>query len=86
MTEGNGSGPQQPPGSKRSNGPGVKMSRNLVSWLVLLGLAMLLVALLQRSLQTFEELSISQFDALVRNDQVQLLRIKEDGVIEGKRK
>ncbi|MFH1110939.1 MAG: ATP-dependent metallopeptidase FtsH/Yme1/Tma family protein, partial [Planctomycetota bacterium] len=82
MTEGNGNGPKEPPESKRPNGPSVKMSRNLVSWLVLLGLAMLLVALLQKAMPSSKEISISEFDALVRNDQVQLLRIKEDGVIE----
>ncbi len=86
MTESNDSDPQPQPGSKRPTGPSVKMSRNLVSWLVLLGLAMLLVALLNHTLTTSQEISISQFVALVRNDQVQLLRIKEDGLIEGKRK
>jgi cell division protease FtsH len=61
----------------------MRMSRNLVSWLVLLGLAMLLVALLQNTLNTAAEISISEFDGYVRNDNVKSLRIKEDGVIEG---
>jgi len=85
MVESNGSGPQQSPG-KRPGGPSVKMSRNLVSWLVLLGLAMLLVALLNHSMGPNPEISISKFKEWVRDDQVQLVRIKEDGLIEGLRK
>jgi len=85
MAESNGSGPEQSPG-KRPAGPSVRMSRNLVSWLVLLGLAMLLVALLNHTLQPSQEISISKFKEWVRDDQVQLVRIKEDGLIEGLRK
>jgi cell division protease FtsH len=84
MAEGNGSTPPQPtPGGKRPTGPNVKMSRNLISWLVLLGLAMLLVALLSNTFPAAKEISISEFRALVQNDNVKLLRIKEDGLIEG---
>jgi len=82
MSDGNGSPPQPPPG-KRPAGPNVKMSRNLVSWLVLLGLAMALVALLNKTLLPAAEISISAFDALVRDDNVKALTIREDGVIEG---
>ena len=69
MAESNGSGPEQSPG-KRPSGPSVKMSRNLVSWLVLLGLAMLLVALLQQAMPTYQQVSISEFDALVRPEKM----------------
>jgi cell division protease FtsH len=85
MAESNDSGPQQSPG-KRPNGPSVKMSRNLVSWLVLLGLAMLLVALLQQAMPAYQQVSISEFDALVHDENVKSLVIKEDSVIEGLKK
>lgn len=85
MAESNDSEPQESPG-KRPAGPSVKMSRNLVSWLVLLGLAMLLLAVLNHAMQPFQDISISQFKDWIRDDQVQLVRIKEDGMIEGKRK
>ncbi|MBI4717418.1 MAG: ATP-dependent zinc metalloprotease FtsH [Planctomycetes bacterium] len=61
------------------------MSRNLVSWLVLLGLATLLVALLKSSLQSSQKISISEFETLVANKQVKKVIIKEDGLIEGER-
>jgi len=87
MSEGNDKSPQQPQGSNtRPTGPNVKMSRNLVSWLVLLGLAMLLVALLNSQFPAAREISISEFHALVNDKEVKKLRIKEDGVIEGEQK
>jgi len=86
MAESNPGAPGQQSPGKRPTGPNVKMSRNLVSWLVLLGLAMLLVALLNHTLQPSQEISISKFKDWVRDDQVQLVRIKEDGLIEGLRK
>ncbi len=86
MSDTNGSGSPPPGEGKRPNGPTVRLSRNLMSWLVLLGLAMLLVALLNKTLPASQELSISQLDSLIRNDHVKSLVIKEDGVIEGLKK
>ena len=59
------------------------MSRNLMSWLVLLGLAILLVALLNHSLESPEKLSISEFQKLVDDQRITQLTIKEDGEIKG---
>ncbi len=85
MTDGNDTPPQSPPpqNPKRPDGPNVKMSRNVVSWLVLLGLAMLLVALLNSTMMQPKDISISEFDTLIRNESIQSIRIKEDGSIEG---
>ncbi len=74
--------PKQPNGKP---GPNVKMSRNIVSWLILLGLAMVLVALLQQTFQAAVPLSISEFDALVKTNRVKELIIREDGSLELKR-
>jgi cell division protease FtsH len=63
------------------------MSRSIVSWMVLLGLAMVLVVLLQTSIAPSLEISISDFRTLVKNQELEgKLSIKEDGVVEGTRK
>ena len=87
MADGDGSQPhQRPPDGKRPGGPGPRMSRSVISWLALLGLAMLLVALLQNTMSPPDALTISEFDMLVKNQEIEELTIKDDGVIEGKRK
>ncbi len=87
MSDDNGNGNANPPPEKKDpnspNGPGVKMSRNMISWIVLMGLALLLVALLQSTMLTPQDVSISEFDALVRNDNVKEIVLKEDEYIEG---
>jgi len=82
-----GDAPQQPtpPDPKRPSGPNIKMSRNLVSWMVLFGLAMVLVALLSGSLEAPTPISITEFDMLVKSKQVKKLVIRDGGVIEGER-
>lgn len=85
MADGNGSQQPQPSGPKRPSGPGVKMSRNVVSWLVLFGLAVLLVALLSSSLEAPSAISISDFYTLIKNKEVKELVIKEGGGLEGER-
>ncbi len=87
MPEGDHGTPEQPgKGPGKPNGPNIKMSRNVVSWLILLGLAMVLVALLNQSLPLTPAISISEFDKLVKNHEIKKLVLKEDGVIEGMRK
>ncbi len=70
-------------GSRRPGGSAPKLSRNVMSWLVLLGLAMVLVALLQSSLATPPPLSITEFQRLVADKKITVLKIKGDGQIEG---
>ena len=62
------------------------MSRNVVSWLMLVGLAMLLVGLLSDRWQPVKQLSISEFSVLVANQQIEELVMYEDGLIRGKMK
>ena len=85
MAEDNGQPSQEPPDSKKPGPPNVKMSRNLVSWLVLLGLAVVLVALLSESLASAPRISVTEFKKLVDNRLIAQLTIKEDGLIEGER-
>ncbi len=85
MTDGDGPPPQQPPDSKKPAGPGAKMSRNVMSWLILVGLAMLLVGLLSDRWTPAKELSITAFYQLVEQQppQIQTLIIQEDGIVQG---
>jgi len=83
MPEDNGTPPQDPQQEKGGKpGPSVKMSRNVVSWLILLGLAMVLVALLQQTFQAATSISITEFDSLVKTNRVKELVIREDGSLE----
>ena len=77
--------PSQPPGSQKPGGPGMKMSRNLISWVILFGMAILLVTLLSSTLDPPAQISITKFDTLVKNKEIKSLVIKEGGVIEGQR-
>jgi len=54
-----------------------------VSWLVLLGLVMVLVALIQSSLGSPRQVSINEFQRFVKNKEVKTLRLKPDGIVEG---
>ena len=62
------------------------MSRNVVSWLMLVGLAMLLVGLLSDKWQPVETLPISKFYELVEAQQIKHLWMQDDGVVEGELK
>ncbi|MGB2986220.1 MAG: ATP-dependent metallopeptidase FtsH/Yme1/Tma family protein, partial [Phycisphaerae bacterium] len=83
MADGDGSPPQQPPEPKQPSGPNMKFSRSIVSWLLLLGLAMLLVGFLSSSATRTPPLPISEFEKLVQDKNIKRLVIKEDGVVEG---
>jgi len=86
MADDNGSSPQHSPDNKPGGGPpNMKLSRNVVSWMVLLGLAMLLVALLSDSFSQSTKISISKFETLIDNKNIKELSIRDtEGVIEGR--
>ncbi len=86
MADENGSSPKNSPEQKPGGGPpNVKLSRNVVSWMVLLGLAMLLVALLSDSFSQSTKISISKFETLIDNQNIKELSIRDtEGVIEGR--
>ena len=86
MADENGSSPKNSPEQKPGSGPpNVKLSRNVVSWMVLLGLAMLLVALLSDSFSPSTMISISKFETLIDNKSIKELSIRDtEGVIEGR--
>jgi len=87
MADDNGSSPNNSPDPKQGGGPpNMKLSRNVVSWVVLLGLAMLLVALLSNSFAQKTKLSISDFETLIANQNIAELTIRDnEGVIEGRK-
>ena len=61
------------------------MSRSLVSWLILMGLAIALVAVLQGQMDPVSKITLSDFWALVRDKQITELVIKDDGIVQGRR-
>lgn len=83
MTEENGDSPKQPEDPKQQGGPNVRLSRNAISWLVLLGLAMVLVGVLTDRMEPTKKITIDQFYRLVETQQIKTLIIKEDGFVEG---
>ncbi len=89
MTKDNGS-PAKPPEGKnpeRPGAPGFRPSRNLISWLVLMGTAMVLLIFLQQSSQSSKPVPISEFLKYVEDQQVTALVIRStEGKLEGERK
>ena len=86
MTDENPSPDKPPADPKKPGAPGPRMSRNVVSWLMLVGLAMLLVGLLSDKWQPIETLPISKFYELVETQQIKYLAMQDDGVVEGELK
>ena len=73
-------GPNRPP-------MGTKMpSRNAFSWLIFLAMAMLLVVMLTKKMEPPETISITQFETLLKNHQVEKLTIKDNTIVVGTRK
>ncbi len=86
MTDDDGSPPKNTTDPKQPSGPNARLSRNAISWLVLLGLAMVLVGVLTDRMPSAEKLSIDAFFTLVEEQKIEKLVIKEDGFVEGRRK
>ena len=82
MADGDKTPPEQPE-SKRPGSGGPRMSRTLVSWIVFLGLAMILVSILQNRITPTATIAISEFEQYVANQQISKITIKQDGTIEG---
>ncbi len=74
---------QEPKEQKGAAGPSPRLSRNLVHWLLLLGLAIVLVGLLNNSLDSAQQITISEFRKHIANKNIAKLVIREDGTIEG---
>ncbi len=82
-----GSGGDRGPsrGGGGPSGPNMKLSRNIASWLILMGLALALLVLLQQNVTATDKISITQFWKYVENGQVKELVIAEDGTLRGTR-
>ncbi len=86
MADDNGSSQQKPTDPKKNGPPNMKLSRNVVSWMVLLGLAMLLVALLSDSFAQSTKISLSEFESLIRNKNIAEIIIRDgEGLLEGRK-
>ena len=73
--------PNNPPG------PGTRMPpRGMLSWLVFMAVALVLVVMLTKGMQPAKRLSITEFENLVANNQVEELSLKDSTTVTGKRK
>lgn len=81
MPEGDGSGPDNPNPRPRPGGPNLKVpSRGILSWMIFLGLALMLVVLLTSGVNKPKPINISTFWKWVQNGQIETVRIQEDGI------
>ena len=84
MPEGDGNKPERPE-PPRPGGPNMRMpSRGIVSWMMFLALALLLVVMLTKSMQPVDKITITDFEKLVQNKEIEKLTIRES-VISGTR-
>ncbi|GMU38529.1 MAG: ATP-dependent zinc metalloprotease FtsH [Phycisphaerae bacterium] len=75
------------PRSDRPGGPNLKLSRNLLSWMILMGTAMVLLVYLQSRYPSPEPITLSKFYTYVDDGQIERLIINHgEGKLEGWRK
>jgi cell division protease FtsH len=77
---------QQPPqsggdGNDPNNRPPVRMSRGIMSWVLVIGVALILIVMLQRSMDQTKKITITEFETYMRNGQVAKLSAKEGTVM-----
>jgi cell division protease FtsH len=78
--------PQGGPGKSNGGGPRppVRMSRGAFSWILIFGLALMLMVMLSKSMGTANKISITEFWTHVDNGNVAEIRVKEKNVFVGK--
>ena len=77
--------PQPPRGSGGGNGEGPKgpprLSRGAFSWILILGLGLMLLVLFNRSANRGEEISNTEFKTLLKNGDVKSITIRDEGTL-----
>ncbi len=77
MAEGDGQKPEKPVSKRPGGDPNMKMSRGVMSWLLFVGLAIVLVVLLNQSMPSPEEITISEFYKHVENGNVESVVLRK---------
>ena len=80
MAEGNDSPPPERPGDQRPGGPNLKMSRRIVSWLIFIGLALMLLAVLSGTGMRAKQIGIDQFWTEVQNGRIEKIVLRDDSI------
>ena len=81
MPNGDGQGPNQPGNRPNGGPPGLKVpSRGVLSWVLFLGLALMLVVLLTSGVSQPDRIDINTFWKLVHNKQVESILLHEDRI------
>ena len=77
--------PQPPRGSGGGNGEGPKgpprLSRGAFSWILILGLGLMLLVVFNRSANRGEEISNTEFKTLLKNGDVKSITIRDEGTL-----
>jgi len=74
MAEGNDPPPERP------GGPNLKMSRGIVSWLIFIGLALMLLAVLSSAGVRAKQIGIDQFWTEVQNGRIEKIVLRDDSI------
>ncbi len=81
MANGDGSGPNNPSNRPKPGSPNVKMpSRGIVSWVIFLGLALMLVVLLTSGVNRPKPIDITTFWKHVHNGEIELVLLRDDSI------
>jgi cell division protease FtsH len=67
-------------GGGRSPGPPIRVSRGILGWIVFIGFALILVALLTRQMGEVAQMSLGDFLTHVKNGNVEAAVVKEDAI------
>ncbi len=80
MSDGENPKPDKPVGKRPAGEPNLKMSRGVMSWLLFVMLALMLVILLNRSMDPREKITLSQFYTHVENGGIETVVLRERSI------
>ena len=72
--------PQKTGGSGGPSKPPVRLSRGAFSWIIIFGLALMLLVMLQRGMGNANPINITDFWTYIQNGEIKLLVFKEDSI------
>jgi len=72
--------PPERPGPPKPGGPGPRMSRGIVSWLLFIGMALVLLVMLRETTGSVDQISIDDFWSHVENGNVEEITLHDDRI------
>jgi len=80
MPDGFDSKPPERPGGQRPPGPGPRLSRGIMSWLVFIGLALMLLVMLHKGGMAAQKITIDDFWTRLENGEIEQLVLLDDAI------